>query len=279
MRVLVVGDGLVAGPDPALKPVDGKVDLRELRGGLVLLVTVEGDPFHRVLTLVLNEVARLHEHAARAAGGIEDDAVVGLDDVDDGLDYRWRREELAVVVCALLRELRQEVLVDAPEHVARGRAQRLGIEGPHHLFQDIVFKAFVLLRKLARERREAMFYGFHGGGHRGAEIAVLRQSEKNVIARLFRQHQRAAPREIGLDQRAFRHLAGGPVVFDRPHRLVVAVGGMPQEDQAQDGQEVFVRREIGIGAQVICDFPEVRLKVFDVCKVIRDHSRLNFLVD
>ena len=123
-----------------------------------------------------------NEHAARAAGGVEDDAVIRLDHIHDGLDNRGRRKELAVVVCALLGELGQEVFVDAAEHVARGRAQRLGIEGPHHLFQDIVLEALVVLRQLACERREVVFHGFHGGAHGRAEIAVLRHLQQHVIA-------------------------------------------------------------------------------------------------
>ena len=72
VRVLVVGDRFVAGPDRALQAVHREIDLRELGGRLVLLVAVEGDALHRVLARILDEVARLHEHAARAAGRIED---------------------------------------------------------------------------------------------------------------------------------------------------------------------------------------------------------------
>ena len=67
---------------------------------------------------VLDEMAGLHKHAARSAGGIEDDAVVRLDDVDDGLHERGRSEELAVVLGALHGELHQEIFVDAAEHIA-----------------------------------------------------------------------------------------------------------------------------------------------------------------
>ncbi len=85
MRVLVVGDRLVAGPDLAFQAVDGQVDLREPSRGLVLFVPVESHALHRVLTRALDEVAGLHEHAAGAAGGVEHNAVLGLNDVDDGL--------------------------------------------------------------------------------------------------------------------------------------------------------------------------------------------------
>src|SRR6266404_9508773 len=44
--------------------MNGEIDLREFRRRLVLLVAVEGDPFHRVLARILDEMARLHEHTA-----------------------------------------------------------------------------------------------------------------------------------------------------------------------------------------------------------------------
>ena len=154
--------------------MNGEVDLGQLRGRLILLMAVERDPLHRVRALIFNEVARLHEHAARAAGGVENDTVVGLDHVDDSLDDRGRGEKLAVVMRALHRELGEEVFVDAAEHVAGGRAQRFGVECPHHLFQDIVLEALVILRQLSRERWEVNFHGFHGGGHRCTEVAILR---------------------------------------------------------------------------------------------------------
>ena len=98
----------------------GKVDLGELRRRLVLLVAVERDPRHRVFALAFDEMARLHEHSARAAGGIKHHTVIWLDHVHDHLYERGRGEELAVVVGLLLRELHEEVLVDATEDIAGG---------------------------------------------------------------------------------------------------------------------------------------------------------------
>ena len=54
--------------------------------------------------MALDEVAGLDDHAAGAAGGIEDDAVAGLDDVHDGLNDGGRGEELAVVLGKLAGE-------------------------------------------------------------------------------------------------------------------------------------------------------------------------------
>ena len=116
-------------------------------------------------------------------------AVVGLDDVDDGLHDRRRREELAVVVRALFGELGEEVFVDAAEHVAGGRAQPFGVEHAHHLFEHVVVEPLVVLRQLARERREGGFDRLHGGGERRAEVAVLRRLQDHVVARALRQHE------------------------------------------------------------------------------------------
>ena len=207
-------------------------------------MTVKRYPLHRVLALVLDEMARLHKHPSRSAGGVDDDAMIGLDDVDDGLDDRWRGKELAVVVCALLGELREEVFVDTAKHIARGSTQRLRMEGPHHLFQNIVLEALVVLRKLARERREIVFNGFHGSGHGGTESAVLCHLEQNVIASHFGQHQCTTPCKIVLDQRALRHPVCSYVLFDRSHRLVVTVCRVPQKNQAQYGHEILIRGEV-----------------------------------
>ena len=60
-----------------------------------------------------------------------------LDDVHDGLRDRWRREELAAIMRALLRKLGEEVLVDPAEHVTGGAAQALGVEHARHFFENV----------------------------------------------------------------------------------------------------------------------------------------------
>ena len=250
----------------------GEVDLGQLSGRLVLLVTVERYPLHRVPALGLDEVARLHEHAARAGGGVEDDTVIRLDNVDDGLHDRRRCEELAVVVRALLGKLGEKILVDTAEHVAGGRAQRFGIECPHHLFQGIVLEALVILRQLSLERWEVIFHGFHGGSYRGAKVAILGLLKQLVVARCFRKLEGAARGEVCLDKWAIRHLTCGLVSFNLRQRRVVAVRRMPQEDQAQYGHEVLVRREVRISPQVIRDFPKIRLELVDVIQMVRNQA-------
>jgi hypothetical protein len=43
------------------------------------------------------------------------------------------------------------------------------------------------------------------------------------------------------------------------------------EDQAHDGHEVFIRRQIGVRPQIVSDLPEIVLKFFDALKVVGNH--------
>ena len=101
-----------------------------------------------VLSLPLNEMAGLHEHAAGTASRIKHDAVIRFDDIDEGLHQRGQGEKLAVVLCALHRELHQEVFVDTTEHVAAGVAQHLPVESAQQVFQQIALELVVILRQL-----------------------------------------------------------------------------------------------------------------------------------
>ena len=245
------------------RPWTARLICAEPRRGLVLLVAVEGDALHRVLAGALDEVAGLDEHAAGAAGRVEHDAVLGLDDVDDGLHDGRRRVELAVVVCALLGEFGEEVLVDAAEDVARRCAQHLGVERAHHAFEHVVVEVRVVLRgadrRAAGKRARSSSIAAVNGR---AEVPVLGGLENLVEAcSRWRKHQRAAPREVGGHRLAVGHLAGLLVGVDGPERRIVAVGGLPQEQQAHDRHEVLVGREIRVGAQVVRDLPEPGLEL------------------
>ena len=72
---------------------------------------------------------RLHEHAARAAAGVEDAAFVGGEHLDEQLDDAARRVELAAFLALGAGELAEEIFVDPAEDVlgaALGVAQADG---------------------------------------------------------------------------------------------------------------------------------------------------------
>ena len=203
----------------------------------------------------LDKVAGLDEHAAGAASGIEHDAVIGFDGVDEGLHQRGRGEEFAAVLRALHRELHQEILVNAAEHIAAGAAQRLAVEGAQQVFQQIALELVVILRQLTPQRLELLLDGVHRLDQRRAQFAILRPLHQRVVSRGFGEHQGPALDEVALDQRPFRHLAGGLIGFDLPESRFIAVAGMAQEDHAQHRHTVFAAGQFGVGAKLVGGFP------------------------
>ena len=114
VEVVVVGVRLA---DVAFEAVDGQVHPAQLRGLRGLLLPVDRELFGRVLLVLVDEARALDEHAAGAAGRIEDAPVERLDDLDDQADDGAGREELAALLPLGERELAEEVLVDAAERV------------------------------------------------------------------------------------------------------------------------------------------------------------------
>jgi hypothetical protein len=78
----------------------------------------------------LDELLRLHEHPARAAAGVVDTPLVRLDHLDQELDDRLRRVELAPGLPLGAGELAQEVLVDPAEDVLRAMVLALVEQAP-----------------------------------------------------------------------------------------------------------------------------------------------------
>ena len=87
--------------------------------------------------------------------------MVGLDDVDNGLDQRGGREEFTVVVRLLDGELGEEVLVDFSEDIARCAFDLLAVEEPHQLFEHFWLENAVVLWQNATQRFEVRFDRVH----------------------------------------------------------------------------------------------------------------------
>ena len=118
--------------------MDGEVHFGQPDRRGVLFHPVEGQALVWVGLHRFDEMRRLHEHAARATGGVDDLATCGFDHIDDGFNDADGREELAVVVGFLVSKLRQEVFVDAPEDIAIGLLQRRVVEDAQDLAQCII---------------------------------------------------------------------------------------------------------------------------------------------
>ncbi len=67
-----------------------------------------------------DELGTLNEHAARSTRRVVDASVVRLDDLDDQLDQRGRREELTTPLSFGAGEVAEEVFVNLAERVAFG---------------------------------------------------------------------------------------------------------------------------------------------------------------
>ena len=75
----------------------------------------------------LDELLALHEHAARAAAGVVDAALVGRQHLDQHPDHAAGRVELAALLALGAGELGEEVLVDPARGCPwRGLAGRPG---------------------------------------------------------------------------------------------------------------------------------------------------------
>ncbi len=160
--------------------------------------------------------------------------MVRLDDVDDRLHERGRREELAVVLRALHRELRQEVFVDAAEHVARCAAQRLAVEGSQQVFEQAGVELLVVLGQLVQQRLEVGLDGLHRRHQRRAQVAAFGQRQQVVVVRLGWQHQRAAAaRSRPATSLRLGILPASWSAWIGLQCSVVAVAGVAQEDHAR----------------------------------------------
>jgi hypothetical protein len=117
--VAVVVKGIALRDLAAVDAADGEVHARQAPSGVVRLLAVDRDVGLGTFTLGMGaeELHRLHKHARRAAAGVVHPAAVGLEQLDQQLDHAARRVELAALLALGAGELREEVFVDAAEHV------------------------------------------------------------------------------------------------------------------------------------------------------------------
>ncbi len=200
-RLLVIGIGLA---DRAAEAMNGEVHAREpLRLSDLLDAEDRQLPFRRVL-MRAHEVGGLNEHAARAAGGVEDAAVIGLDDLDDETHDARGRVVLAALLHLLLGERAHEIFIDPPKGVAVDveRGQRLD-----EFAQNVVADCAVVLRQRVGEVRVVALDVVHRRVEGATEVRPFRQSEK-VGEAGFRGQIDDPARLEGVRRRAPRRLPG-----------------------------------------------------------------------
>ena len=135
VRVLVAGEG-VAGfaAEVEVDAANGQVHGGQAPGGRVGFLAVDGD-IADLAAVRFDELLGLHEHAAGAAAGVIDLAVVRGEDGDQRLDDAGRRVELAALLAFGAGELAEEVFIDLAEHVARLAGVVAEADGGHQIDQ------------------------------------------------------------------------------------------------------------------------------------------------
>ena len=169
VRVVVVAVDVAAVADVALQPVHGEVEAAQAAGLVGLLDAADGELGGGVLLVLGDEARRLHEHAAGAAGGIEDAAVEGLDDLGEQPDDAARRVELAALLALGAGELAEEVFVDAAEGVVVERGWNLG-DLLQQLLEQGAGEEVVGLGQHAGELRVVLLDLAHRGVDLGADV-------------------------------------------------------------------------------------------------------------
>ena len=262
--VAVVVEAVAVG-DLALDAADGEVHLRDPPGRVVRLLSPDRDVAARLAAVAVargvgvDEGDRLHEHAGRAATGVVDPAAIGLEHLDQQLDDAAGRVELATLLALGARELRQEVLVDAAEHVLGA-----GILVAHH---DVADHVDELAETLLVQRRPGVVLGQHVLEHRVVALDTGHRAVDELadggLARLglemaptgFRRH----PKDV-LGPVLVRVLRVGALVLLRDEAgmpLLEGVGNVLEEDQPED--DMLVLGRVHRAAQGVGHLPELGL--------------------
>ena len=116
-QFVLVKTALVVPANIGVDSPHGQIHLGQPPGGVVRLLPVDGDVTNAAAVL-LHELFRLDEHPARAAAGVVDPPLVGLQHCDQHAhDGAWC-VELATALAFGARKLAQEILIHPPQDVA-----------------------------------------------------------------------------------------------------------------------------------------------------------------
>ena len=250
-RVVLIFVVRVGLDDLATEAVDGQVHLGEADRLFHPLLAEDRDVARRVLLVLLYEAGRLHEHAARSAGGVEDTSLERLDDVDDQLDDRGRGEELASPLALRESEVGQEVLVDLPEGVTLDVVGN-GPDQPQEFGQHRIVEAGVVAGQHSSQVGVLGFDGLHCPVERRSQVCALGQPlHVRVPSRLRHVHD-APGLVVGLPDLTPTGCPAGQFLL----HLGEAHIGVAEEDKAQHRYRVLRGGKRRVGAQLVGRFPE-----------------------
>jgi hypothetical protein len=204
-----------------------------------------------------DEFDRLHEHARRAAAGVVHPAAVGLEHLDKELDHAARRVELAALLALGARELREEVFVNAAEHIlgAAGLVANPDVADEVDELAEAGFVergAGVVLGQHALERRVVALDAGHGVVHELADRWLLRLGLQVRPARLGRH-----PEDVQRAVLVGVLRVGALVAFGFQLRVLLLKGirDVLKEDEPED--DVFVFGGVHRAAQRVGHLPEL----------------------
>ena len=256
--VLVVVEGVAVG-DLRVDAADGEVHLRQPPGGVVGLLAVDRD-VAELAAVGLDELLALHEHAARAAARVVDAALVGREHLDQHAHDAARRVELAAALALGAGELREEVLVDAAEHVlgAVGRVAQADVaDQVDELAEPLLVEAGpgVVLGQHALERRVVALDRDHRVVDQRADGRLRGVGLQVRPARLLRH-----PEDVrgAVLVRVFGVGALRLLRFELGVLRLEGVGDVLEEDQAED--DVLVLGRVHVVAQRVGGGPELGLE-------------------
>ena len=168
---------------------------------------------------VVDEVAGLDEHAAAAAGRVQQDAALRLQNVHDHFDQGFGREEHPVVRGDVLGKLIEEVFVDAADHVAAHVVHGAVVEDAQQLTQQLVREDGVVLGQHAGELFALLLHQGHGVvdhlAQRIHRVAVTAQKPRRGDIR-GQVHQIVVLRLLGQEQGALGGKVAGLHRQDAP---------------------------------------------------------------
>ena len=201
---MIEGIRLVTGFNNACQTVYRHVHKAELCIIFHFLLSVESHGTVGVHPGGIHEITALHKHTAAAARAIKKNTLFRLDDVYNHFYEGFRREEHTVIGGDVFSKFIEEVFIDASNDIAADVIKSTVIENAKQLRQQFVGEVGIAFRQNACElfalildQSHSVIYHFTEAVHRMSGFIgkscrrdILRQIDKILVLRLFRQKQR-----------------------------------------------------------------------------------------